>query len=227
MIGILAAAGVVVGALLPLVIARLPDRVAADDGQPPPLSHRELASTPGLALRLALITAIVWAAVGLARLEETADLPAYLLVAAAGVAMSYIDIRDHRLPDWLTLSSLIAAGGLLAIAAAVTPAWSDYGRAWAAALGCLAFYLMLALLRPADLGLGDVKLAAVVGLLLGWVGWSTVVLGIFLGFVVGGVAGLILLVSGRANRRSAIPFGPLMLVGALSALLWAHFAANF
>ncbi|PSL02063.1 leader peptidase (prepilin peptidase)/N-methyltransferase [Haloactinopolyspora alba] len=216
----LAAAGLLAGALLPWVIARIPDRAPAD-GDPAPTPYAELATAPRLALLLGVAGAVVWGLIGLTGLDPV-ELPAYLLVATLGVAMAYIDLREHRLPDWLTLPSLAGAAVLLAMAAATGPEWTGYGRAWAAAGVCFAFFLVLAILRPADLGLGDVKLAAVLGLLLGWVNWSTVLLGMFCGFLVGGIGGVALLVTGRATRRSSIPFGPAMLVGALVALLWVE-----
>lgn len=219
MILALAAAGLLVGATLPWLIGRIPDRVPAGDA-PPPTPYRDLASAPWLPLVLALATAVVWATLGLGWSGWVAELPAYLLVSALGVAMSYVDLREHRLPDRLTLPALAAGAIALLVAAAVTGSWGDYGRAWAGAGVTTAFYLILLLIRPADLGLGDVKLAAVVGLLLGWLGWSYVVLGIFLAFVLGGLTGIVLLALRKAKRRTALPFGPFMLAGMIVAVVW-------
>ncbi|RIQ18386.1 prepilin peptidase [Jiangella rhizosphaerae] len=249
----LGAAGLVAGALLPRLIARIPDRppiaVPSDrepvspeaDPLPPeaepvppelveggrpatPIPYRDLAAAPRLAAWLAVATAAVWALLALARdgaAGAPEDLPAYLVVGLLGVAMAYVDLRTQLLPDWLTLTAFGAAGAWLTVAAALTGDWGAYGRAWAAAGACLAFYLLLALLRPADLGLGDVKLSASLGLLLGWAGWTTVASGVFLAFLAGGVIGIVLLVAGRAGRRTTLPFGPPMLLGALAALLVA------
>ena len=74
--------------------------------------------------------------------------------------------------------------------------------------------------RPGDLGVGDVKLAASLGLLLGWIGWRDVLLGAFAGFLLGGVFSLVLLAAGLVTRRSHIPFGPFMLGGALVVVTW-------
>lgn len=245
---VLAAAGLLAGALLPRLIARIPDRPpvtvpAADAGRPAgdaaqpvspelieggrpptPVPYRELAAAPRLAAWLAVAAAAVWALLTIARdgaANAPEDLPAYLAVGLLGVALAYVDLRTQLLPDWLTLTAFGAAGAWLTVAAALTGDWSAYGRAWAAAAACLAFYLLLALLRPADLGLGDVKLSASLGLLLGWVGWSTVAGGVFLAFVAGGLIGIALLAVGRAGRRTSLPFGPPMLLGALAALLLA------
>ncbi|SDU72607.1 prepilin peptidase [Jiangella alkaliphila] len=244
---VLAAAGLVAGALLPLLIARIPDRPPVtvpsepapgpepapehlspelvEGGRPPtPIPYRELAAAPRLVLWLAVATAAVWALLALARdgaANAPEDLPAYLVAGLLGVALAYVDLRTQLLPDWLNLTALGAAGAWLTVAAALTGDWGAYGRAWAAAGACLAFYLLLALLRPADLGLGDVKLSASLGLLLGWVGWTTVASGVFLAFLAGAAIGIVLLAVGRAGRRTSLPFGPPMLVGALAALLLA------
>ena len=78
------------------------------------------------------------------------------------------------------------------------------------------------------MGFGDVKLAGVLGIYLGWLGWGSLVSGVFLGFLLGGVTGLALLAAGRATRKSSIPFGPYMLLGALTAILWGEqFAALY
>ncbi len=215
---IAAALGLAAGATLPWVIGRIPDRVQLA-GEPPRTSYRALAGTPGLVWPLGGATALVWAVI-VGGAESRAALPAYLLVAWLGVAMSYVDIREHRLPDWLNYSAFAGAAVLLAVAAQVDDAWGAYGRAWLGALVLTAGYVVLVMLRPGELGLGDVKLAASLGLLLGWIGWGHVVLGAFAGFLLGGVFSLALLAKRRATRRSHIPFGPFMLAGAFVAVAW-------
>ncbi|MGH8827364.1 MAG: prepilin peptidase, partial [Jiangellaceae bacterium] len=184
--------------------------------------YQDLAAAPRLPLIFAAVTATVWALIGTTSTDGPAGLSAYLVVGALGVAMSYVDLREHLLPDWLTLPALAAAGSLLALAAATTGEWGWYGRAWAGAAVMFAFYLALTAIRPTDLGLGDVKLAAVIGLLLGWAGWTAVILGAFLAFLIGGLAGIVMVIIGKAGRHTAIPFGPSMLVGALAALVWGE-----
>jgi leader peptidase (prepilin peptidase)/N-methyltransferase len=75
--------------------------------------------------------------------------------------------------------------------------------------------------HPAGMGYGDVKLAGLLGLYLGWLGWGPVLVGTFTGFLLGGLVGVALLVTRRAGRRTAIPFGPFMLGGAMLALFFA------
>jgi leader peptidase (prepilin peptidase)/N-methyltransferase len=82
-----------------------------------------------------------------------------------------------------------------------------------------ALYFLLALVYPAGMGFGDVKLAGVLGLYLGWLGWAEVVTGGFLGFLFGGVVGGALMFARRAGRKSMLPFGPFMLAGALVAII--------
>jgi leader peptidase (prepilin peptidase)/N-methyltransferase len=88
------------------------------------------------------------------------------------------------------------------------------------------FYFALAFVYPAGMGFGDVKLAGVLGLLLGWLGWGALVVGAFFGFVLGGVVGAALMFARRAGRRTAIPFGPFMLAGAFLAVLYGHTIAH-
>lgn len=214
----LAALGGLVGALQPRVIALIPDRVPPT-GEPPLTPYRALASAPLLAVRLAGLTAAIWAALVLALGVSTA-LPAYLVVAGLGVAMAYVDVRERRLPDWLTYSAFAGAAALLTVAAVAGGAWTAYSRAWLSAMVMAAAFFLLFVARPGELGFGDVKLAAVLGLLLGWIGWGHVVVGAFLGFGLAGLYAMVLLIARHAHRRSQIPFGPFLLAGALGALVW-------
>lgn len=220
MIAALAALGLLAGAALPMLIARIPDR-EPEDGKRPRTPYRELAAGRRVPVYLALTTAIAWAMVAATDLP-VAVVVTYLVVAALGVAMAYVDLREHRLPDWLTLSAAVVAAVGLGIAAATTGEWDAYGRALLGALAVGGFYLVLAVARPADLGLGDVKLAVTLGLVLGWVGWGVLVVGVFLGFLLGGLVAVALIVARRAGRRSALPFGPFMLAGALIAIVWGE-----
>lgn len=147
-------------------------------------------------------------------------LPAYLYLVAVGVAMAVIDLDHQRLPDVLTLPSYPVAGLLLLLPAVAEGAWGDYLRAWLGAAVLYAFYFVLMLLYPRGMGFGDVKLAGVLGLYLGWLGWGVLAVGGFLGFLLGAVVGGGLMVLGRAGRKTKVPFGPFMLVGAYLAMLW-------
>jgi leader peptidase (prepilin peptidase)/N-methyltransferase len=154
------------------------------------------------------------------------ELPAFLYLGAVGVALALIDIDVKRLPNAIVLPSYLVAAALLTVAAAVDGRWEDLLRAGLGMVALYAFYFVLALIYPAGMGFGDVKLAGVLGIYLGWLGWAEVVTGGFLGFLFGGVVGGGLVLIRRAGRKSMLPFGPFMLAGALVAILWGSALAD-
>ena len=139
---------------------------------------------------------------------------AYLYFAAISIALTLIDLDTHRLPNAIVLPSYLVAGVLFALACLLGADWSALLRAAIGGGILYAFYFILRLIRPGGMGGGDVKLAGVVGIYLAWLGWGPLIVGAFAAFLLGGVFGLALLLARRAGRRSAIPFGPWMLVGA-------------
>ncbi|MEV6958976.1 A24 family peptidase [Streptomyces sp. NPDC051207] len=174
--------------------------------------------------RLAVVTGLVCA--GLAAATGTRpELAVWLLLAPAGVLLAVVDLRVKRLPDPLTLPLAGAALALLAPAALLP---EHAGRWTTALLGALtlgAGYFVLFLINPAGMGFGDVKLALGAGAALGWYGWPTVVLGTFAGFLLGALYGGALVVARRANRKTAIPFGPFLITGAYLGVLAGAYAA--
>jgi leader peptidase (prepilin peptidase)/N-methyltransferase len=134
--------------------------------------------------------------------------------------LAFIDVAQHRLPDPLTLPSYPIGAALFGIA---VPFTDDGGTRYLHALTGLGALLLLFAVQwfiaPNAIGLGDVKLSGVLGLYLGWLGWSAWTMGVFAMFLSGGVFALGLLVTRRATRKSTIPFGPFMLVGALAAVV--------
>jgi len=141
-------------------------------------------------------------------------LPAFLYLAAVGVALALIDIDVRRLPDAIVLPSYVVGGTLLAAASALEGDLSSMVGAVIGGAALYGAYFLMALAYPGGMGFGDVKLAGVLGMYLGWLGWSELAVGWFAAFLVGGCVGVALIVAGRAGRRTAIPFGPYMLVGA-------------
>ena len=158
----------------------------------------------------AAASALLGAAMG-----ARAVLPVLLIAVTLGVVLTLIDARCRRLPDPVVGILAVSVGVPLSMGAVVTGEPGRAGRGvLAAALVGLA-YLGVALLPGNGLGLGDVKLAAVLAFVLGFLGWPAVAVGTVLPHLINGPVVLILLVSGRLRRRSAVPFGPALLVGAL------------
>lgn len=140
--------------------------------------------------------------------------PALLYWAAIGIALTLIDLDHHRLPNVIVLPSYVVTAFLLVLASVLT---GDYGALVSAAIGGVALYALywiLAVAYPGGMGFGDVKLAGALGTLLGWLGWGPLIVGGFSAFVLGGIVGAALMLGRRATRKSRIPFGPFMIVGA-------------
>ena len=146
-------------------------------------------------------------------------LPAYLYLAAVGLALAVIDLDCKRLPNALTLPSYVVVTVLLAGAALLGSDTGSLQRALLGGAAMYAVYFALCFAYPAGMGFGDVKLAGVLGLATGWLGWGAWSVALFLGFLFGGVFGVALIVARRGGRKTAVPFGPFMLVGALVAVL--------
>ncbi len=163
------------------------------------------------------------------------SLPAFAYLAAISVALSLIDIDVHRLPDSIVLPSYGVALALLALASwnpGGTSDWPALGRAAIGAGAMFAVYFAMLIVYPAGMGFGDVKLAGVLGLFLGWVGWGGLIVGWFAAFLLGGLYAVALLVARRARRGTGIPFGPWMLAGALVGVaagpwLWTAYLGIF
>ena len=238
----LALVGLVVGSFLNVVIYRVPagESVVSPRSRCPGCGHpiRERDNIPvvswlilrgrcrdcgtRISVRYPLVEAghaALWL-VMLARFGLTWELPAYLYLASVGLALAAIDIDTKRLPNPLVLPSYVVGAVLLLLPAIAGPDWGAYLRAGVSAVALFAFYFILALIYPKGMGWGDVKLAGVLGLYLGWLSWGALVVGGFLGFLLGAVVGGVLMVVGRAGRKTKIPFGPFMLLGALLAILW-------
>lgn len=144
-------------------------------------------------------------------------LPALAYLAAVSMALALIDLDVHRLPDAIVLPSYPVVLALLALASWApggVPDWGALLRAVIAGVAFLAFYFVVLVVYPAGMGFGDVKLAGVLGLYLGWIGWGAVLVGWFATFLLGGLFAVVLLLLGRARKGTGIPFGPWMLLGA-------------
>jgi leader peptidase (prepilin peptidase)/N-methyltransferase len=177
---------------------------------------------PGTPLSIA--TALTCAALAAAT-GTRPELAVWLLLAPVGVLLAAVDLRVQRLPDPLTLPLAAAALTLLGLTALLPEHAGHWLTALYGALALGAGYCVLFLINPAGMGFGDVKLAVGMGAVLGWYGWPTVLLGAFAGFLFGALYGGLLVVVRRAGRKTAIPFGPFLMAGALAGLLIGAYAA--
>jgi leader peptidase (prepilin peptidase) / N-methyltransferase len=159
-------------------------------------------------------------------LSSLAVLIGYLWLAGASVALTLIDLETRKLPNRIVAPAFGVLGGLLVVAALLS---GDFAPLWSAVIGSgamFAGYLLLALLSRGGMGMGDVKLAAVLGLALGWLGFPTLVVGALAAFLLGGVFSLVLLATRRARRGAGIPFGPWMIAGAWLGVFWGDGIGN-
>jgi leader peptidase (prepilin peptidase)/N-methyltransferase len=178
------------------------------------------------AVLLRFLPSIVGAPSVAAAVGAALALVAFLYLSAISTALALIDLATKRLPNPIVLPAYVVGAVLLTAAALLQgdPAALGRGAIGAVALGGL--YLLLALAKPGGMGMGDVKLAGVLGLFLGWLGWTELIVGGMAAFLLGGVVALSLLAARRVSRSSGIPFGPWMLLGAWIAIFAAHPVAS-
>jgi leader peptidase (prepilin peptidase)/N-methyltransferase len=169
-----------------------------------------------------LLTSAVWLVLGWWSWQPDGIdplLPLLLVLGSAGVALWFIDIEHFRLPDAIVLPLYPVTVVGLVIAGLASGEWPLVaalagGAVWVALIGGLWL-----LTGGRGMGFGDVKLAPVLGITLGWVALEASVVGLLAAFVLGGIVGVFLMATGRARRGTHIPFGPYLLLGALVGLL--------
>ena len=161
-----------------------------------------------------LLTGVTFGVVG-AKFGADWALPAFLLFAASLIALSAIDLEHFRLPNKILLVTVYAGVPLLALSAIADDRWHEFGQGVLGGVSALAFLLAVHLVSPRGMGMGDVKLAGVLGLFLGFLSIGRVFLGLFLGFVLGSVIGVLLIATGLRTRKDHIPFGPFLAGGAM------------
>jgi len=166
-----------------------------------------------------LITAVLFGAVG-ARFAHTWALPAFLVLTAALIAISAIDLEHFIIPNRIVYPVGFAGVILLAAAAAIEHDWASFERALLGAAGAFAFFFVLHVVAPRGMGFGDVRLSFVLGLFLGWLGGFQVFGGLFTGFLLGAVIGSVLIAVGSRGRKQHIPFGPFLAAGTMIFVLF-------
>lgn len=203
------------GVGIPAVVRRIPEPSEPDEDKE---SYAAIAALPGLAWKTALASTVAGALVGLG--VGWAWALAYLVpLVPVGVALAVVDWRTRLLPTTVIAPSylLVIVGVLVCFAA--TRDTDDLARAgwgWLIAGG---LYWLLWWIHPRGLGYGDVRLSGVLGLALGQLGWGPLLVGVYSGFLLGGLVGGLLSVL-RVVDRKGYPFGPFMLVGSIVGVLW-------
>jgi leader peptidase (prepilin peptidase) / N-methyltransferase len=180
-------------------------------GDAPPVSQR-------LRVVISVAAAALFGAVGL-RFAGDWVLPAFLVLAASLLVVSAIDLEHYVIPNRVVYPTLALALPLLAAAAALGHSWDRLAHALIGGGVAWALLLVVHLISPRGMGFGDVRLSFVLGLYLGWLGAGHVALGLFLGFLLGSVVGIALVIVRRRSRKEAIPFGPFLAAGAMLAVL--------
>jgi len=160
-----------------------------------------------------------WLESGASFFSAVSSLAAFLYLAAISVALAIIDLENHKLPNRIVLPAYGVAIVLLSAASLLAGNFDSLLRGAIGLAVMFAAYFAMALVYPGGMGFGDVKLAGVLGLYLGWTSWAALAVGAFAAFVLGAAFSVVLLILRRANRKSGIPFGPWMLLGCWVGLL--------
>lgn len=144
----------------------------------------------------------------------------FTVLAVAAALLTVIDFAEERLPDRIVYPLMIATPLLLTLAAAVQGQWGSLLRAVITGVGLtIVYFVMFCFAR--DLGFGDVKLAFVIGAVGGWFSISAVLLGFAIGWGSFAVVAIIMLLTGRRKRKTSLPFGPFMILGAVLGIFGA------
>jgi leader peptidase (prepilin peptidase)/N-methyltransferase len=166
-----------------------------------------------------LATAALFAAAAL-RFGPDAALPAYLVLFAAIVAIAAIDLEHFIVPNRIVYPALFASVPLLVVAAAVGDEWASLRDAAVGGLAAWGALLVIHLASPRGMGFGDVRLAGLIGVHLGWLSLGHVVTGLFLAFASAAVVGLGLVAASLRTGKDRVPFGPFLALGAVAAVLF-------
>lgn len=207
-----AAISLAAGLLVPALIARLPE--PAEEGPKEP--YVDVAARRGLLWKSAVASAVAGGLAGLA-LGWVWSLLFVLFLVPVGVALAVVDLRTRLLPTRIVNPATVVVALLVVVCWAFDRDLAALERAGIGLVVARAFFWLLWRIHSSGMGFGDVRLAGMLGCALGYLGWSQLVVGLYSGFLVFGLPGLLLAVvrRDRAVLRTAFPFGPFMLVGAL------------
>lgn len=213
---------------VPRLVAAIPEppppaEPAPEPPDPKPL-YADLAAAPGLAWKCALWGAVIGALVGAAT-GWTWALLFLLPLVPVGVALAYVDHRTRLLPTKVIAPTYLGLVPVVLLAGLLARSGDDLVRA---ALGWVVAGLLFWLLWrfTPGMGYGDVRLSGLLGIALGFLGWSELLVGLYAGFLLGSV-GWIPLRLLRITKDRHFPFGPFMLVGAVVGIAWGPAIAGY
>jgi leader peptidase (prepilin peptidase)/N-methyltransferase len=208
--------GVPAGIFANLLVERIPERQHLRPFPP----ARTLATTR-LQILTIVATVVLFAGAGL-RFGADWVVPGYLVFFVCLVSISVIDSQRQIIPNYIVYPTIFASVPLLALAALIQGEWDRFGQAMlGATLAWLALFL-IHMISPGGMGFGDVRLAFVLGLFLGWISLSHVVTGLFLGVVIISVVGVVLAVLRLRSLQEHIAFGPFLAVGSTLAVYFGE-----
>ena len=213
--GVAAVSGLAVGPL----IRSIPEPVVAPGSIRAKELYVDIGRLPNLTLWSVLVAALVGAIVG-ASLDRAAEVVVWLPLVPVGIALALIDLRTKLLPVRLVLP---ATAYVLAAAVVIAMVDRDPDALIRGVIGLAvarSFFWLLWRIYPRGMGFGDVRLAALLGFVLAHAGWAEFGVGMYAGFPMLGVPGLLLALvkRDRAELKKAYPFGPAMVAGALLGL---------
>ncbi|MGH9127064.1 MAG: prepilin peptidase [Acidimicrobiales bacterium] len=154
------------------------------------------------------------------------SLPAFLVLLAGLLALAFTDLEHFLLPVRIVYPVLFMEAGLLIVATLATGGWSRLGVAAATGFVAAGAFFLLHAINPSWMAFGDVRLAGVIGVGLGWLGAAIALLGIFLAFLLGAVVGVVLILTKKIGPKARIPFGVFLALGAFIAIYAGHPLVN-
>lgn len=153
------------------------------------------------------------------RIGVSWSLPGELAFVAGLIALASVDLERYLLPRAILYPTLALVGAGLLTAASVSGDWGRFGRAAACCAAAFLVFFLIHAARPGWMGFGDVRLASLLGLALGWMGPWYLVIGVLAANLAGALLGIILMLAGKATRKTALPYGVFLGSGAVFALL--------
>ncbi len=186
---------------------------------PPKELYADIAARPGLTRNAVVVGALAGAVIGVS-IGWSWSLLLVLPLIPVSVALAVIDARTRLLPTRLVLPATAVAIVLGTVVSALADDWHALVRAGIALVVVRSVFWLIWFIRSSGMGFGDVRLSAMLGFVLGHLGWAQVVVGIYAAFLEFVIPGLLLALVHRDKERlkARLPFGPFLLLGAVTGI---------